>query len=102
MYPQPDGPDVLIPRNRAEISYDLKAVAVGVGDSSDQIPIMRAAYREGIGCVAMGIDQTFADVNKLPKLEMPPLPGDPATISWPDGDLVKKKPFPEGVNKAAL
>jgi hypothetical protein len=42
----------------------------GVGDSKDLIPTMRAAYREGIGCVAMGIDQTFADIDKLPKLEM--------------------------------
>jgi hypothetical protein len=85
MYPQPDGPDVPIPRNRVEISYGLKAVAVGVGDSSDQIPIMRAAYREGIGCVAMGIDWIFADINKLPKLEMPPLPGDGDHGKWLKG-----------------
>ena len=102
VYPQPDGPDVPMPRDRVEINYDRKAVAIGVNDSKDLIPTMRAAYREGIGCVAMGIDQTFADIDKLPKLEMAPLPGDPATIPWPDGDLVEKKPLPEGVNEAAL
>jgi hypothetical protein len=88
VYPQPDGPDVPMPQDRVEINYDLKAVAIGIGDSKDLIPTMRAAYREGIGCVVMGIDQTFADINKLPKLEMAPLPGDPAAIPWPDGDLV--------------
>jgi len=49
-----------------------------------------------------GIDQTFADINKLPKLEMAPPSGDPATIPWPDGDLVEKKPLLDGVNQAAL
>jgi CubicO group peptidase (beta-lactamase class C family) len=102
VYPQPDGPDVPMSRDRVEINYDLKAVAIGVGDSKDLIPPMRAAHREGIGCVVMGAEQTFADINKLPKLEMAPLPGDPATIPWPDGDLVEKKPLPAGVNRAAL
>jgi hypothetical protein len=78
VYPQPDGPDVPMPLNRVDINYDLKAVAIGVNDSNDPIPVMRAAYREGIGCVVMGVEQTFADISKLPKLEMAPLPGDPA------------------------
>jgi hypothetical protein len=67
-----------MPLNRVDINYDLKAVAIGVNDSNDPIPVMRAAYREGIGCVVMGVEQTFADISKLPKLEMAPLPGDPA------------------------
>jgi hypothetical protein len=95
-------PTVPIPRDRVEIDYQRKAVAIGVGDRNDPVPIMRAAYREGIGCVVMGIKQTFADIDKLPKLEMTPLPGDPATIPWPSGDLVKKKPLPDNVNQAAL
>lgn len=93
---------VPMPPNRVEIDYTLKAVAIGIGDSNDPVPAMRAAYREGIGCVVMGVNQTFADIDKLPKLVMAPLPGDPATIPWPDGDLVKKKPLPDFVNKAAL
>lgn len=100
--PRPEPTSVPMPLDRVEIDYQLKAVAIGVGDRNDPIPVMRAAYREGIGCVVMGIDQTFADIDKLPKLEMPPLPGDPATIPWPDGDLVEKKPLPDPVNQAAL
>lgn len=95
-------PCVPMARERVEIDYKRRAVAIGVGDSSDPVPIMRAAYREGIGCVAMGIDQTFADIDKLPKLEMPPLSGNPATIPWPNGDLVEKKPLPDSLNQDAL
>jgi len=99
--PRPE-PTVPMPLDRVEIDYQRKAVAIGVGDSKDPIPVMRAAYREGIGCVVMGINQTFADIDKLPKVEMAPLPGDPAAIPWPDGDLVEKKPLPGTVNQAAL
>ncbi len=95
-------PTVPMPLNRVEIDYQRQAVAIGVGDSNDPVPTMRAAYREGIGGVVMGINQTFADIDKLPKLEMEPLPGDPATLPWPNGDLVEKKPLPDNVNQAAL
>jgi ArsR family transcriptional regulator len=53
------------------------------------MPVMRAAFREGIGCVVMSPDQTFADISGLPEIEVPPPPGDPDTIPWPDGDLVE-------------
>ena len=58
-------PCVPMPRERVQIDYQRKAVAIGVGDSKDLVPIMRAAYREGIGCVVMGVEQTFADIDKL-------------------------------------
>ncbi len=77
-----------MPLDRVEIDYQRKAVAVGIGDSKDPVPAMRAAFREGIGCVVMGVDQTFADIDKLPKLEMAPVSGDASAIPWPDGDLV--------------
>ncbi len=101
MNPRPE-PTVPMPLDRVEIDYQRKAVAIGVGDRNDPVPVMRAAYREGSGCVVMGIEQDFAHIDKLPKLEMAPLPGDPATIPWPDGDLVEKKPLPDSVNQAAL
>jgi len=90
-----------MPQDRVEINQQLKAVAVGIG-GSDPVPAMRAAYREGIGCVVMAPDQTFADIDKLPKLEVPPLAGNPATTPWPDGDRIEKKPLRASVKQPAL
>ncbi|MEM8487125.1 MAG: serine hydrolase, partial [Bacteroidota bacterium] len=58
--------------------------------------------RPGLGCVMMAPDQTFEDVADLPALQLPPLPGDPATVSWPDGDLVTAAPLPAGINRDVL
>ena len=63
---------------------------------------MRAAFRKGLGCVIMAPDQTFEDIESLPILEMEPPEGDPATVPWPDGDLVKNEPLPAGVDADAL
>ena len=63
---------------------------------------MRAAFREGIGCVIMAPDQTFEDIDNLPILDVPPPPGDPATIAWPDGDLVPEKALPSEWDAEAL
>ncbi len=81
------------------VDRELRAVAVGApGD----VPTMRAAFREGIGCVVLSPDQTFEDIETLPVQTLPPLSGDPASIPWPDGDLVKDMPFPTEVDAAAL
>jgi CubicO group peptidase (beta-lactamase class C family) len=81
------------------VERDRRAVAVGrAGD----VPAMRAAFREGVGCVVLAPDQTFDDVDTLPILELPPPAGDPAAIAWPDGDLVEPAPLPPGVDAAAL
>ncbi len=53
-----------------------QAVAIGAGRGT---PIMRAAFREGIGCVILAPDQTFEDIDRLPILELPYPSGDPAT-----------------------
>lgn len=79
----------------------LRAVAVGNGGSSPA-PVMRAAYREGLGCIVLSPDQSFDDIDSLPELRMPPLPGDPATIPWPDGDLASGRPLPAGIDARAL
>jgi CubicO group peptidase (beta-lactamase class C family) len=63
---------------------------------------MRAAFREGIGCVILAPDQTFEDIERLPILKLPYPPGDPATIAWPDGDLVADRSLPAAVDAAAL
>jgi CubicO group peptidase (beta-lactamase class C family) len=63
---------------------------------------MRAAYREGLGCVLMGPGQSFADTERLPILKMSPPAGDPSNTPWPDGDLVRSKPLPEYIDEKAL
>ncbi len=82
------------------VDWDRKAVAIGAPGGG--IPTMRAAFRTGLGCVIMAPDQTFEDIDGLPILDVPSPPGDPATIPWPNGDLVDGQPQPKGVNQAAL
>ena len=81
------------------VDTDHLAVAIG---RPDGVPIMRAAFREGIGCVVLAPDQTFDDIDSLPALRMPPPPGDPATIPWPDGDMLEDAPLPAAIDQAAL
>ena len=88
----PSGGDYVINDTR-------QAVAIGAAGGT---PIMRAAFREGIGCVILAPDQTFEDIERLPILELPYPPGDPATIAWPDGDLITDRSLPAGVDAAAL
>ena len=83
-----------------EVDWQRKAVAIGKPENG--IPTMRAAFREGLGCVILAPDQTFDDIGSLPILEMPPLPGNPAAIPWPDGDLIVPQPLPGYLSQAAL
>ena len=88
----PHGGDYVIDRER-------RAVTIG---ASGGTPQMRAAFREGIGCVILPPDQTLDDIAALPSLDLPAPPGDPATIPWPDGDLVASTALPPYVDAAAL
>lgn len=81
------------------VDREHRAVAIG---ADGYVPTMRAAFREGLGCVIMAPDQTFNDIESLPVLRTPPPPGDADTIPWPDGDLVPDAPLPAGVDQAAL
>ncbi len=90
----------IVPAEQVQIDRDRETVTVGVG--ADGVPVMRAATRPGLGCVVLAPEQTFADRDRLPALDLPPLPGDPDTIPWPDGDLVPQRPLPAGVSAAAL
>lgn len=91
-----------IARERVEVDAARKTVAIGVGGTSDPIPVMRSALREGIGCVVMSPDQTFADIDKLPRLDMPPLPAAPPSLPWPEGDRIDKKALPRDIDEPAL
>jgi len=88
----PRGGDYVVDRER-------RAVAIGTPGGT---PVMRAAFREGLGCVIMAPDQTFEDIESLPILDVPPPPGDPATIPWPDGDLIHDRALPSAVDATAL
>jgi CubicO group peptidase (beta-lactamase class C family) len=82
-----------------EVDRDRRGVAVG---TAGPVPVMRAAFREGIGCVVLSPDQTFDDIGSLPELDLPPPPGDPARTPWPMGDLVADEPLPAHVDQGAL
>ena len=82
-----------------EIDSGRKAVAVGVPESGQ---VMRAAFREGIGCIVMGPNQSFADIDKLPVLTLPYPPIDPATEAWPMGDALDPALLPKNVDWEAL
>jgi CubicO group peptidase (beta-lactamase class C family) len=81
------------------VDWQRKAVAIGTPGGT---PVMRAAFREGLGCVIMAPDQTFEDIESLPILDLAPPPGDPARIPWPDGDLITDHQPLSNVDPAAL
>ena len=81
------------------IDHQRRAVAVG---AADRPPVMRAAFREGLGCIVLGPGQTFDDIEQLPELRLPAPPGDPATLPWPDGDAIEPGDSPATVDTAAL
>jgi CubicO group peptidase (beta-lactamase class C family) len=87
-----DGGEYVVDRAR-------KAVAVG-GPTSG--PILRAAFREGVGCVVMSPNQDFDDINSLPVLELPYPEFDPATTPWPMGDSIDPKLLPRDIDWTAL
>lgn len=81
------------------VMREMKAVAIGTADNP---PVMRAAFREGLGCVVMAPNQDWDDIDSLPRLELPPPPGNAAGIPWPNGDRVEDYAPGETVDMAAL
>lgn len=88
----PTGGDYVVNETR-------RAVAIGAPGAT---PVMRAAFREGVGCVILAPDQTFEDIERLPELTLPYPPGDPAATAWPEGDLITDAALPPGIDVAAL
>ena len=88
----PTGGDYVVNETR-------RAVAIGAPGAT---PVMRAAFREGVGCVILAPDQTFEHIERLPELTLPYPPGDPAATAWPDGDLITDAALPPGIDVAAL
>ncbi|MBM3751771.1 MAG: serine hydrolase [Acidimicrobiia bacterium] len=81
---------------------DRERKAVAIGKPGGPTPVMRAAFREGIGCIILAPNQTLDSIESLPTITTPPPAGNPATIAWPDGDLVSTQPRPAGVDAAKL
>lgn len=81
------------------VDWERRAVEVGTADAT---PVMRAVFRDGIGCVILAPDQTLADIDDLPELTLPLPPGDAAQIPWPDGDLVPQQALPATIDADAL
>jgi CubicO group peptidase (beta-lactamase class C family) len=77
----------------------LRAVEIGTPDNR---PVMRAAFREGIGCVVMSPEQDLDDIGELPLINIPVPEHDPASLPWPDGDLVNDTPLAAEIDGAAL
>jgi CubicO group peptidase (beta-lactamase class C family) len=87
-----DGGEYVVDRAR-------KAVAVG-GPTAG--PIIRAAFREGVGCVVMSPNQDFDDIDSLPVLDLPYPEFDPATTPWPMGDAIDPRLLPRDIDWTAL
>jgi len=87
---------------RGDVEIDRERRAVRIGDPEDDVPAMRAAFREGIGCVILPPDQSLDDIEALPEIDLPPPEGDAAKMGWPDGDLVGEVRVPDGVDADAL
>ena len=83
-----------------QVDHGRRAVTVGAPGKAT--PQMRAAFREGIGCVILAPDQTLADIDGLPVLEMAPPSGITSELLWPDGDRVPPRPLPSYIDTVAL
>lgn len=83
------------------VDWKLKAVAIGGEESG---PVIRAAFREGIGCVVMAPNQDFDDIDSLPMLNLPAAASsaDLVTTPWPNGDSIVQDSLPGNVDAAAL
>lgn len=80
---------------------DTERDAVTVGGAEDGTPVT-AVFREGIGCIVLEPGQSLDELHTLPRISMKPPAGDPATIPWPNGDLVDSRYKPEGVSLERL
>jgi CubicO group peptidase (beta-lactamase class C family) len=81
------------------VDWGRRAVEVG---NPGPVPVMRAAFREGIGCVILSPDQSLDDIDHLPELTLPPPSGDPDRIPWPDGDLITADQLAADIDGSAL
>ncbi|MEM7675106.1 MAG: serine hydrolase [Myxococcota bacterium] len=87
------------PTESFTVDYDRRAVSVQVRGSSHSV---KAAFREGVGCVVLGPEQTLADIDTLPSISDWPPPGGAQHIDWPKGDRVADRPLSPGIDAGKL
>jgi CubicO group peptidase (beta-lactamase class C family) len=63
----------------------LRRVTVGGGHYGTPVS---AVFREGVGCVVMGPDQSLEDIASLPESLLPYSDIAPSDVDWPDGDRI--------------
>jgi CubicO group peptidase (beta-lactamase class C family) len=61
-----------------------------------------AVFLEGLGTVILPPGSTLADAASVPRPEAATAAADPATVPWPDGDLIEPHPLPAEVDRARL
>lgn len=81
------------------IDWELQAVEIGAEETG---PVMRAAFRRGIGCVSLPPDQTLQDIAELPELNLAGPLGDPEQIAWPDGERLSNISLPANIDESKL
>ncbi len=84
-----------------EYAIDRERRFVEVGGPTTG-PVLRAVFREGIGCVVMAPGQSVDAIGLLPELTLPYPPGDAADMPWPMGNVLEQKPLPDEVDGAML
>ena len=82
-----------------QVDYARKSVAIG---SPGGVPVMRAVFRTGIGCIILAPDQDFSVVSTLPELPEPTPSENPIDAVWPDGDRVPELKWPTEVDELRL
>ena len=81
------------------VDQDRRAVEIGNALTG---PVMRAVFRQGIGCVVMAPNQELEDIDTLPQIDSPGLHDDAKSIPWPNGDLVEETPLPGSIDSEML
>ncbi|MEL6543225.1 MAG: serine hydrolase domain-containing protein, partial [Myxococcota bacterium] len=84
--------------DRVKVDRKRRAVSVEIFGSQESV---QAAFRDGLGCIVLGAEQSLADLEALPKLEGWPEVAS-ADTQWPVGDLGARASHGPDVNEKAL
>lgn len=81
------------------VDTDHKLVSVGGKTDGNQVT---AVFREGIGCVVLGPQQTVNDIDSLPSIKIPKGKVASSELAWPMGDMLLAKPLSSNVDYSRL